>query len=239
LKEIDMKSNPKNKDKIDSKGLKQLLGRIFRARHSDENDPPFLLVKERSVRVDLESVIKAITQNPTYNDNQIVGLVAKHGLKPSDIEIVRAYIHRFGSDVTNPLPIEAHPLRRLLLDENTPQPAMLSLSQSFGWATHVAAEGLAGRDTPDEDIWEFACRHKFQAIVTRDTDFFEIQERRARSALEDGIAVPLLVFVEENISAASLTGIFSSHKQAIERYMSAATCLAIGVSDKTAPKPLF
>lgn len=226
-------------DKINKKGLRQILGRIFRSRHSDDNDAPFLLVKERSVCVDLEHVIKAIIQNPTYNDNQIVGLVDIHGLKPSDIEIVRAYIHRFGSDVANPLQIEAHPTRRLLLDENTPQSAMLHLSQSFGWATHVAAEGLAGRDTPDEDIWEFACHYNFHAIVTRDTDFLEIQERRAWAAMADDIPVPLLVFFEDNTNAPTLTAVFSEHKQVIENYIREPNILAIGMSDKNAPKPLF
>jgi predicted nuclease of predicted toxin-antitoxin system len=230
-------------DKIDKKGLRQILGRVFHSRNAEKKEDPFLVVKDGKVKVRLDHVIHCIQANPDADDRSLVGLLMRqhciYGVRPADIEIVRSYMHRFGNDVANPLPIEAHPLRRLLLDENTPQPAMLHLSLSFGWATHVAAEGLAGRDTPDEDIWEFACRHKFQAIVTRDTDFFEIQERRASSALEDGIAVPLLVFVEENISAASLTGIFSSHKQAIERYMSAATCFAIGVSDKSAPKPLF
>lgn len=62
-----MKSNPPNQNKIDGKGLKQLLGRIFRFRHGDDNYHPFLLLKERTVRLELEDVINAITQNPTYS----------------------------------------------------------------------------------------------------------------------------------------------------------------------------
>lgn len=229
----------RKENKIDGKGLKQLLGRIFRSRHDDNNNPPFLLVKERTVRVELEQVIEAIIQNPAYDDNQIISLVAVHGLKPSDIEIVRAYIHRFGCDVAKPLPIDAHSTRRLLLDENIPQSAMLSLSQSFGWATHVAAEGLAGRDTPDDDIWEFAYRHGFQAILTRDTDFLEIQKRRVLSTMDGDMSVPLLIFLEENTSNSSLSRMFDHYKTQIENYISKKKYLACSLRDTEGLRPLF
>ncbi len=230
-------------DKIDKKGLKQVLGRIFRPRHPEENEVPFLIIKERQVKVRLDHVIQCILNNPNDDDTCIVGYLGRqyciHGVSPADVEIVRAYIHRFGPDVVNPLSIEAHPTRRLLLDENTPQPAMLHLSKCFGWATHVAAEGLAGRNTPDEDIWDFACQYGFETIVTCDTDFLEIQERRAQTAKEDDIAVPLLVFVDGNTNTESLTTIFSSHKHRIDGYIRNANCLAISVTENGDPKPLF
>ncbi len=229
--------------KIDKQGLKQILGRIFRPRHGEDQADPFLIVKDGSMKIRLDAVIHCIENNPDSDDCGIVGHLGPqhciHGVRPSDIEIVRAYMHRFGSDISQPLPIEAHPVRTLLLDENMPQPAMLHLSKNFGWATHVAAEGFSGRDTPDEEIWKFASDKNFHAIVTRDTDFLEIQERRARAAWDDGLAAPFLIFVDGNVSTESLTGIFSRHKTPIQRYMNEATCLAISVSDKAAPKPLF
>jgi predicted nuclease of predicted toxin-antitoxin system len=227
-------------NKIDTKGLKQLLGRIFRPRHMEENDLPFLLVKERSVRVDLKLLIDAITGNPTYDDCQIVGTVGVSGVRPSDIEVVRAYIHRFGSDVRKPLSIEDHPNRTLLLDENTPQPAMLHLSKNFGWATHVAAEELSGRDTPDQDIWQFARREKFAAIVTRDTDFLYIQEHLGQEALDQGEDdVPLLIFVTETLSTESLSALFVKHAKELRRHIAEKSYLVCDLGSDLGCKPRF
>lgn len=229
-----------NKDgQIDTKGLKQILGRIFRPRHADTGDLPFLLVKERTVRVELASVIAAITQNPGRNDHDIVGMVNVAGVKPADIEIIRAYIHRFGTDLANPLPLAAHAERLLLLDENTPQPAMLHLSQNFGWATHVSAEGFAGRDTPDQDIWGYAHAQRFSAILTRDTDFLYIQREFSRAAFDQGAAdVPLLIFVPEAVSTESLTGLFSTYAENIRHYMAEKTHLACSLGSKNGCQPL-
>lgn len=190
--------------------------------------------------MDLNPVIEAITNNPTSDDYQIVGLVGTLGVKPSDIEIVRAYIHRFGVDLNNPLPIEAHPNRTLLLDENTPQPAMLALSQNFGWATHVAAEGFLGRDTPDQDIWQFARQQKFEAIVTRDTDFLCIQEHMARQEMNKGASdIPLLIFVPETLSTESLCGLFARHGKDIRHYMSAKSHLVCDLGSDIGLQPRF
>ena len=225
----------RNDMSIDKNGLKQILGRIFRPRHVSEGEEtvlPFLLVKERTVRVELEQVIQTITENPARNDNEILGLVGVPGVKPADIEMARAYIHRFGTDLANPLSIVAHPERTLLLDENTPQPAMLHLSRQFGWATHVSAEGLSGRDTPDVDIWDFAHAHQFAAIVTRDTDFFYIQKHRGEEALDRGDEnIPLLIFVPETLSTEKLSGLFSQHGTNIRRHMKLQN-LACSLSDE-------
>ena len=231
-------------NKIDKTGMKQILGRIFRPRHEDNGAERFLIVKDGSMKVRLDLVIHCIKSNPEADDQAIVGHLSQqhsiHGVRPADVENVRAYIHRFGSDLFYPLSINDHPVRTLLLDENMPQLATLRLSQSFGWATHVSAEGLAGRDTPDENIWEFACDNKFCAIVTRDTDFLEIQKRRTdKATMTDDVTVPLLVFVEGNVSAESVTGIFSRHKRSIQGHMRDMNHLAIAVNENTAPKPLF
>lgn len=204
---------------IDAQGLKQILGRIFGARHPEAGDLPFLLIKERTVRVELDTVIRAIVENPTSSDQEIVGKMNVSGIKPSDIEIARAYIHRFGTDVANPLSIDVHAQKTLLLDENTPQTAMLPLSKSFGWATHVSAENLAGRNTPDESIWEFAQDKKFAAIVTRDTDFFYIQKHRGEEAMEKEEHVPLLIFVPETVSAGSLSALFVGYARDVQHHL--------------------
>lgn len=230
-------------DKIDKNGLKQVLGRIFRPRHGEGNDTPFLIVKDRTLRIGLARVINCIQSSPDTDDHGIVEHLASqdciYGVRPADIEMVRGYIHRFGSDIHNPLSIGDHPVRTLLLDENMPQLAICRLSKSFGWATHVAAEGLAGRDTLDESIWQFASDKNFRAIVTRDTDFLEIQKRRAKEVSGDSFSAPLLIFVDGNVSTESLTGIFLRYKNPIQGYMNDANCLAISVRDDCAPKPLF
>ncbi len=235
----------RNNDKVDTKGLKQILGRIFRHRHGNADEQPFLLIKERTVRVALDPLIKRITENPQLQDQDIVGLAQTPGLKPSDIEMTRAYIHRFGTDLAHPLPLSAHPQRQLLLDENTPQAAMLPLTHNFGWATHVSAEGLSGRDTPDQDIWHYAQDHNFSAIVTRDTDFFYIQRHLAANALAQGKnSVPLLIFVPETVSTESLTGLFKANARNIRHYIGAlkdegrATQLACSLNDKNGCQPL-
>lgn len=224
--------------KISKAGLKSVLRRIF-TDPTDNTGTPFLLLKDGAVKLKLADVIKLIIQTPDVDDREIVARSGISGLRPTDVMIARAYIHRFGSDVERPLKIDDHPVHTLLLDENLPQPAMLSLSKSFGWATHVAAEGLAGRGTPDENIWEFALREKFQAIVTRDADFLEIQKRRALAAMKDGMGFPLLIFVKDNTNTPSLTDIFSSYKSAIEYHISRRSCLAIGVSHTSYLNPLF
>lgn len=231
-------------DKVDKKGLKQVLGRIFRPRHAEEPVDPFLVVKDGQVKVRLDHVIQCIQSNPADDDTLIVGRLGSQygiqGVRPADIEIVRAYIHRFGSDISHPLPITAHEKHILLLDENTPQPAMYHLSRRFGWATHVAAEGLAGRDTPDQDIWEFACRENFGAIVTRDTDFLYIQKERGGAAVREGQDhVPLLIFVGENLSTESLSGLFDRSAGDIRHYLSAGSHLACSLSTQEGCRPLF
>ena len=219
-----------NKDKsIDVQSVKQILGRIFRLRHHFEehlaqntgHDVPFLLIKERTVRVPLEQVIAAIAENPLCADQEIVGKIGVAGIKPSDIEMVRAYMHRFGNDVGRPLRIEQHAAPTLLLDENTPQSAIVPLSKTFGWATHVSAEGLAGRDTPDEDIWDFASHHQFAAIVTRDTDFFYIQKHQGDAAKAKSKHVPLLIFVPEALSSDSLCDLFETYADDVRYHLRA------------------
>lgn len=210
-----------NKDKrIDVNGVKQVLGRIFR--HA-EGDLPFMLVKERSKRIELSTVFEVIAQNPKSNDHDIVGKIGIDGVRPADIEIARAYIHRFGNDVAKPLTIKDHQNPTLLLDENTPQAAMLPLSRQFGWTTHVSAENLAGRDTPDADIWDYASQHKFAAIVTRDTDFFYIQKHRGAEAADKGQHAPLLIFVADNLSTESLSNLFHHHADDLREHIKAQT----------------
>lgn len=221
--------------------MKQVIGRIFRPRHpSDDAEQPFLLAKDGQVKIALQEVVDCVMAHHTHPDTDIVAKLGARGVRPADIEIVRSYIHRFGSDVAHPLPIAAHQSRELLLDENTPQPAMLYLSEIFGWSTHVAAEELAGRDTPDQDIWEYACHHRFGAIVTRDTDFLHIQSEMGEKAIEDGQgdSVPLLVFIPENLSTGLLCGMFRRYAGDIRGYMKEKT-LACQLTSSQGCSPLF
>jgi|GEM_PF-2596134 len=225
--------------KLGGQGVKQVLGRIFRPRHDDTGDiTPFLSIKDRTKKVDLQTIIDCVSASPDDHDFEIIGKLGITGLKPSDIEIVRAYMHRFGNDVKKPLGIDNHPKPVLLLDENIPQPAMFCLTQIFGWSTHVAAEGLAGRDTPDQNIWEFGLRHKFSAIVTRDTDFLEIQKRLCNSEIgrQD---TPLLIFLEENISTESLSQMFRQHKYNIQKYIDDQSLLGCRLNAELGLRPLF
>lgn len=221
--------------------MKQVLGRIFRHRHpSDETEQPFLLAKDGQVKVPLQDLVDCVVAHLPEDDSNIVAHMGVRGVRPADIEIVRSYIHRFGSDVAHPLPIAAHQNRELLLDENTPQPAMLYLSKIFGWSTHVAAEELAGRDTPDQDIWDYASSHHFGAIVTRDTDFLHIQKESGGRAVDEGRGedVPLLLFVPENLTTGMLCGMFRRYAADIRDFMQGEV-LACQLTHDAGCSPLF
>ncbi|HAJ90179.1 MAG TPA: hypothetical protein DCM27_04075 [Rhodospirillaceae bacterium] len=91
----------------------------------------------------------------------------------------------------------------------------------------------------DENIWEFASAHQFAAIVTRDTDFFEIQKRRGESAILEGGHTPLLVFVPENISADALVALFAEHTRDIRGYVDGRDHLACSLGKESGCQPLF
>ncbi|MEK7802208.1 MAG: DUF5615 family PIN-like protein, partial [Pseudomonadota bacterium] len=145
----------------------------------------------------------------------------------------------FGFSLADRLPLQAHKERMVLLDENSPHSAVLSLSQNFGWASHVGLEGLVGRDTPDESIWEYAQNNNFGCIVTRDTDFLEIHSRRSELSDKEGSFVPLLVFVAQNLNTTLLTDMFRRHAGVLRQYMTTKENVACQISDEQGCHPLF
>lgn len=200
--------------KICRKDFSRVLGRIHvsAAERNPETGiaPPFFLIRDGTRRLSLERVLARILIAPDASDHDVVACMEEPGLRPADVMMARAYLHRFGPDVMQPraLPEDG---KILLLDENTPPETMLSLSQSFGWATHVQAEGLSGRDTDDELIWDFALEHNIAGIVTRDTDFLGIHRRRFQSDVIERNFAPSLIFVEGNMTYETLNTLFSSH----------------------------
>lgn len=196
--------------------FKRILGRIYVPRHAEGGRQPYLELKDGANIVPLQAIIDMVRNAPEATDYDLVGQAKIAGLRPDDVQSVRAYIHRFGADVRCPFPIEHHENHVLLLDENIPQSAMLSLSVVFGWSTHVAAENLAGQNTPDRDILRFGCRHSFSALVTRDSDFIAMYRQFDSEAdVEDG-PVPVLLFIPDNTDDQRLSEMFNLHSGALK-----------------------
>lgn len=106
------------------------------------------------------------------------------GIKPEEIKTVKAYLSRFGPDVSNPAPLPAGP-KALLLDENISFTLIPWATKTFGTSSHVEAEGLGRlnlspqnarthRKGIDSSICDFALTHKFSGILTCDTDFIKL-----------------------------------------------------------------
>lgn len=214
--------------KLPTLGLTRLLGSIH-VNDQAEAREPFLLLKDGTRMLSLGIVTEAILANPDLEDRAIVAHINFNGLTPHDVRIVRAYLHRFGSDLTAPkdLPVEG---KALLLDENTPPEAMLPLSKEFGWATHVQAEGLAGRDTPDAHILDFARYHRFQAVVTRDTDFLAMYRRGQSADCGPLPHIPKLIFVEGNLTCDTLREVFRIRGADLKDFMASGQHVCSAVS---------
>ncbi|MDY0029253.1 MAG: DUF5615 family PIN-like protein [Pseudobdellovibrionaceae bacterium] len=164
----------------------------------------------------LQPLLDILVQNPDMDAHDVLGKVGRRGLRPADIETARLFLHRYGSNSLSPeaLPVESH--RVLLLDECTPVTAAVPLSRVFGWTTHVEAEGLAGKRTPDMTIWDYVSRHNFAAIVTRDSDFFKISDDHDTGQRE---RLPFLIHIGENLNAETLTALFIKHGHGIRHLM--------------------
>ena len=225
-------------EKVNIKGCRKIFGRIFLDSH--DNHYPFLLLKDGTVKFPIDDVVTAIINQETDDDKQIIYALGIVGLRPDDVGDVRAYMHRFGSDLSNPKKIDDHPDHVLLLDQNAPPSSILDLSRHFGWTTHVGGERLVGRNFPDNDIWTFAYDNAFKAIVTRDTDFLGIQKNRAVQEIESGAdSVPMLIFIRENLNADTLMTMFQKHAQALRDGMGSKVNLAYELTSKSGLRPLF
>lgn len=225
-------------EKVDIKGCRKIFGRIFL--DTDITHSPFLLLRDGTVKQPIHEVINSIVIHENKNDEDIVSELSILGLRPDDVGDVRAYIHRFGTDILHPKTIGDHPDHVLLLDQNAPPSSILDLSRHFGWTTHVGGEGLVGRNFPDEEIWTFAHENNFQAIVTRDTDFIGIQKNRAVEEVESGAeSVPQLIFIRENLTADILMAMFQKHAKGISVAIQNRTNLAYELGSQSGMVPLF
>lgn len=204
----------------------KFLGRIYK-----EGEALFFAVgKKKGTRVNLSSVLSKICQNPLASNQEVVGQVGVSGFKPSDVETARLYHHRFGCDVGAPNPLPDN--RVLLLDECISPRATLALSESFGWASHVELEGLAGKRTPDHDIWHFADRNQFAAVVTRDSDFlYIVQHDRPENP-------PFLIHVLENLEPEGLCDLFGTNAAPIRQIMERGTAIGCSLSLQNGCKPI-
>ncbi len=218
---------------------KRMFGRLYLPRVTAAGAEPALIIREGQEIVPIGTMLGLIANQPSATNEEIICLLRCAGLKPSDIDTLRIYGHRFGFDVTSPRNLADCPPPVVLLDENSPTTAVLSLSKSFGWATHVGLENLVGRDTPDEDIWEFAQVHQLGCIVTRDSDFLEIHGRRSESAGQEGAHVPLLVFIKHNLNADVLSGLFVQHSYGLRQYMKSEGTVACALDEQSGLAPLF
>ncbi|MFA7276172.1 MAG: DUF5615 family PIN-like protein [Pseudobdellovibrionaceae bacterium] len=107
----------------------------------------------------------------------------------------------------------------LLLDENTSPQAVLPLSSLFGWSSHVECEGLAGKKTPDTDIWRFAIDSGFRGFVTRDGDFLKVPLFTEFQQAARHSPVPFLVYVRGNLDGDRLVGLLQHHASDIQTMM--------------------
>ncbi len=191
---------------------RKTMGRI----HRIEDGLHFMVGDQQKRNVPLAQVIEAINDNPDMSNKDILSVIQIRGLKPADIEAARLYIHRFGSDLANPLDLPEPSQRVLMLDECTPPLATVPLSKAFGWSTHVEAEGLAGKKTPDIQIWEYATDQNFAALVTRDRDFLGVLKYEPPRSER---VAPFLIYVTENVSVDGLVGLFTQHAGEIGHIM--------------------
>lgn len=207
--------NQDKTEKLSRDGFVRILGRI----HICEFDrdpvtrvaPPFLLLQDGRKKFPIEGVVRALESREWDNHDQVVSFLREPGLRPDDVTMVRAYVHRFGSDL-NCLSSLPEGNRDFLLDENMPPAAMLTLSRNFGWATHVQVEGLAGRATPDQLIWDYARDKGIGTIVTQDSDFLSIQRRNFDSPHPEGLPPPHILFVEgRGVSAGNFSNMLRTH----------------------------
>ncbi|MDD3021556.1 MAG: DUF5615 family PIN-like protein [Alphaproteobacteria bacterium] len=211
---------------------RKTMGRI----HQIEDGLHFIVGDQQKRNVPLAQVIEAINDNPDMSNKDILSVIQIRGLKPADIETARLYIHRFGSDLANPLDLPEPSQRVLMLDECTPPLATVPLSRAFGWSTHVEAEGLAGKKTPDIQIWEYATDQNFAALVTRDRDFLGVLKYEPpRSEM----GVPFLIYVTENVSVDGLVSLFTQHAGEIGHIMRGNLHKGCGLSAGNGCRPLF
>lgn len=228
-----------NKEHIAKHGYRRMFGRLYAPRSEAIGAEPVLLIREGQELVPIGPMLGFIESHPIASNEDILRLAYRPGLKPSDVDTLRIYSHRFGFNLPNPKKLADCPPPVVLLDENSPTTAVLSLSKHFGWTTHVGLENLVGRDTPDEDIWEFAQGHTFGCIVTRDTDFLEIHHRRAETSRFGGAHVPLLVFIKHNLNEGVLSTLFCNHADSIRTYMKSEKMVACQLSVEGGLAPLF
>lgn len=228
-----------NKEHAARGEYKRMFGRLYLPRVAAEWAEPVLIIREGQEIVPIGDMLTLVANHPAATNEEIIGLLRRNGVKPSDVDTLRIYGHRFGFDAASPKSLADCPPPVILLDENSPTTAVLSLSKSFGWATHVGLENLVGRDTPDEDIWEYAQEHKFGCIVTRDTDFLEIHGRRAESAGQEGAHVPLLVFIKHNLNTDVLSGLFVQHAYGLRHYIKSEGTVACALDEQSGLAPLF
>ncbi len=191
---------------------RKTMGRI----HQIDGDFFFLVGDQPKRTVPLDLVIKTIESNPDATNKDVLSQIQIRGLKPADVEMARLYLHRFGPDMAKPFDLPDVGQRILMLDECTPPLATVPLSKAFGWSTHVEAEGLAGKKTPDIQIWEYATSQKFSAMVTRDRDFLDVLKYQTPESQE---GTPFLIYVTENVSVEGLVDLFNKSANEIRNTM--------------------
>lgn len=170
--------------------MKKLVGRIYR-----DGEDAFFLVNgskdkktREEVRIALIDVLKTIQSRPLAANKEIIGQIGVQNLlRQSDIDAARLYIHRYGYDLDGRKDVSP----KLLLDECVPVNAVVPLSQTFGFATHIDLEGLGGKSTSDRDVWDYATQKGISALLTKDEDFLGVSRHRGA----EGKKSPFLIVI--------------------------------------------
>lgn len=160
-------------------------------------------VKDAHIPVD--NIIRMFEKG--YGDKAIKGKYSH--LSQQDLDACRAYQVRFRPETLK----DTHHLdpddKFFLMDENMSYFLLYDLAKTYGWCSHVGAEGLQGRGHNDDEkhIWAHAVSEKYKAVLTADSDFIDISSRHRNNMIrhhgcvhQSPVHTPAVIHISNNIS---------------------------------------
>lgn len=161
---------------------------------------PFVI----DANVPVKNIIRLFEKG--YGDKAIKGKYAH--LNQQDLDACRAYQVRFHPEtLKNTHDIDPQE-KFFLMDENMSYFLLYDIAKTYGWCSHVAAEGLQGKGKNDDEkhIWAHAIREKYKAVLTADSDFIDISRRHREriirqhgSVQNDPEHTPAVIHVANNV----------------------------------------
>lgn len=155
--------------------------------------------------VPVDNIIRMFEKG--YGDKTIQGKYAH--LKQQDLDACRAYQVRFRPETLK----DSHHLdpndKFFLMDENMSYFLLYDVAKTYGWCSHVAAEGMQGKGHNDDEkhIWAHAVSAEYKAVLTADSDFIDISRRHRQKMIKQHGDVhkspdntPTVIHIANNIS---------------------------------------